>query len=153
MSSYNFVPKFYTMDPETEEFLSDGKKLENGMVVLIASSNLRVNVDKALEDWELDRALQRNRWAKISDLEFRTYVGDELLSFVATYENGTKRKWESIGVQRAWYVKRDSIPNPSAAWEKKYMEVFELVANAMLDHEREVNVVADETARKILEIH
>jgi hypothetical protein len=129
-----FIPKFYTMDPKTEDLLFSGRDLANGMVILVADSDSRQNLKRLDADWELDRAFENNRWAKVTNLQ----VLGNSLSFVAVYEDGSKRI-RSCSVSYAWFVKLDSVPDVVLAEEKaaqKYNSVLELVKGAMMEQEQ-----------------
>lgn len=108
-----FVSKYYEMDPETDDLLFDGTKLKNEMRVLIASPSLRhetvqrVMTDRALYDLRGD-----NRWCFVSEIEVtprQSYQNEGTVSFVALYDDGTKRK-RVFSLSHAWIVKKDSIP-------------------------------------------
>lgn len=108
----NYVSKFREMDPKTEDLIVDGCDLKNGMRVLVAGSMFREDtswVDAPPSDYRLDRAKETNRWCTVSHL---TYSGD-IVSFVATYDDGTKRK-RTYHCRHAWFVKLDSIPKTLA---------------------------------------
>lgn len=106
-----FTPKYYTMDPETEDLLSDGTLLKNGMVVLIENDENRTTIQAELGESNSARAFRWNRWSTVSNVA----VIDSYVSFIAVYTDGTKRKL-AAGVDDAWYVKLDSIPS------RKYSE-------------------------------
>lgn len=103
------VDKYFQMDPETDDLLPTGDKLEVGMVVLIEDYTKRIAIPEGgvvtLNGVSQYLALESNRWCRISDVK----VVGMSLSFVATYADGTKRKrFESV--TNAWYVKKDSKP-------------------------------------------
>lgn len=134
----DLVPKFYQMDPKTEDLLYDGTSLADGMVILIATSDERSSLDDLNEEWRKDKALATNRWCKVSNLRVlkRTKLMDArsaTVSFIAVYEDGTKRKRE-YPVGESWFVKIDSIPDPVVAEEKdaeKYNKIYRLVKAAV----------------------
>jgi hypothetical protein len=151
-----FIPKFYTMDPKNEDLLFSGRALANGMVVLVADSDSRQNLKRLDADWELDRAFENNRWAKVTNLQI---IGNNL-SFVAVYEDGSKRV-RTCSANYAWFVKLDSVPDVVLAEEKeaqKYNSVLELVEAAMqrqadATHNKEMDSTkpfAEKTARHIV---
>lgn len=113
----NYVSKFREMDPETEDLIADGEDLKNGMRVLIADPMNRKDVSHGFNDslggvvveYLLDRAKERNRWCTVSQLSYR----DEIVSFVAIYDDGTKRK-RTYNCSWAWFVKLDSMPKTLA---------------------------------------
>jgi len=104
-----FVSKFFQMDPKTEDLLSNGSMLKEGMVVMIEDDFGRVDVerDTKVERYDLARALENNRWCTVSEIETHSQNYD-IISFVATYEDGTKKK-RTFNKSYAWYVKLDSI--------------------------------------------
>lgn len=124
-----FVPKFYHMNPQTEDLLFDGTELKDGMVVLIEHSDLRGDLDTiSIHPSHLERALKWNRWTTVSAVVFDEEK-DQVL-FIATYEDGTKRKFIA-DADYAWFVKKDSIPvgEPLAEvmtpeWEKDLNESY-----------------------------
>lgn len=164
LTELNLVHKYYPMDPKTEDLISNGIDLKNGMVVLIAGPDVRVETSKSLsEPWVMDRALENNRWALISEIEF----AGSTVSFVATYEDGTKRK-RSSSVFYAWLVKLDSLPSekvegvPIESESEKELRtrIYLLVKRAMHDQDvatyrREtsgMNMVADQTTDEIMKL-
>lgn len=115
------VPQFFVMDPSTEDLLPNGDHLVDGMIVLIedhmARSNLRRlengnPITGEMDSYEGNRALECNRWCTVTNLELHPYRGDmgRLVSFIAVYEDGTKRK-RTYNRDYAWFVKLDSIPS------------------------------------------
>lgn len=125
----SMVPKYYMMDPDTEKLLSNGKLLRDGMKVLIESSNMRVDIDRKLQPWEMDRALKRNRWATISDVTWTTWTRDNAVIFIATYEDGSQSK-ETWGDSYAWLVKKDTIPSEDQEEKREKVQMY-LMATIM----------------------
>lgn len=125
-----FVDKFYQMDPAFEDLLPDGTFLKDGMVVLIEDSLSRVEMDRAINDdrgYDMSRARENNRWCTVSHVQFRSHpqidyesgrsIGlNHLVSFVATYGDGTKTK-RTYNVSYSWIVKKDSIPQTDTTEE------------------------------------
>lgn len=100
-----FTPKYYEMDPETEDIIPDGEGLENGMVVLLENENLRVDLSTAdRSEQKYYMARERNRWCKISDLR----ISGDMVRFTATYVDDTKRH-RSYSLTEPWLVALDSI--------------------------------------------
>jgi hypothetical protein len=158
--AFRFVPRFYRMDPKTEDLLPSGAELADGMKVLIEDPDERAVIKDDMEDWELDRALVRNRWCEVTYLSTRS--SGTSISFVAVYEDGTKRKRE-YSARESWFVKKDSIPDPVAAEEKeakRYNKVYEIVKAELARHQElvvlhdypveELSRHAEETTKKIL---
>jgi hypothetical protein len=126
-----FVPKFYRMDPKTDDVLPSGHFLKNGMRVLIESSKRRINVDGELEPWQEEQALQYNRWCTIGALE----IGESFTRFIGVYDDGSKIMREH-DTRTAWLVKIDSIREVEAKRDKaleKYDQVLALVSSAMIE--------------------
>jgi hypothetical protein len=94
------VDKWYEMDPEVETLLYDGTELVEGMIVLIETSNKKVDVRLELSDEELYYAHRWNRWMMIS----RIKIVDGIVWFLAEYEDGTQAKL-STSVNHAWLSK------------------------------------------------
>jgi len=107
--SSQFVPMHYQMDPTTDDLLANGRLLRNGMVVLVEDSIIRQDVRRLdveeVSPYDLERALEANRWATVTEIEFRY---DDLVKFVAVYEDGSK-KIRRYNVSYGWLVKLDSL--------------------------------------------
>lgn len=139
-----FVPKFYRMNPKTEDLLPNGRHLRNGMMVLVGDSKKRINNDHQLTDWELERAFHNNRWCTVGALEF--YDGDVEVRFIGTYEDGSKLM-RACTINTPWLVKKDSIREI----EDKQAKVRGLVETAMIDFVGLMvngSLSADETGRR-----
>jgi hypothetical protein len=109
-----FVPKYFEMDPKTDDLLRKGSMLEEGMEVLLERPDMRVDVLGLAESIKsgtnpslTEQALRWNRWATVSDLGW----GEEGPSFIGIYHDGTKKKIE-VADHLAWYVKKKSMPKP-----------------------------------------
>jgi hypothetical protein len=118
----DFVPKFYRMNPETDDLVM-GSDLKDGMVVLIESSNFRLRHDEPMVDWEMDRALENNRWCTVTNLKFSNAFDAPIATFIGVYEDGTKYK-RSYGTGYAWYVKKNIV---SIEETEKYRKVSEVL--------------------------
>jgi len=133
------VPKYYAMDPETEDMLPDGGRLMDGMKVLIADPDCREHL-QALSaeppvEWLRDKIMERNRWCTVSHLKLTNH--NNTVAFIAIYEDGTKRQYR-MGLEYAWLVKLDSIPDPVLAEEKeaeRYNKIYEIVIAAFDKHD------------------
>jgi len=111
-----FVPKYFEMDPKTDDLLRKGSMLEDGMVVLLEMPALRVDI--VSEDGQplstyynpetREQALRYNRWVTVSDLG---WADGDMCSFIGVYHDGTKKKIEAPN-DFAWYVKKNSLPKP-----------------------------------------
>lgn len=121
-----FAPKFYKMNPKTDDLLPSGNHLANGMKVLIADSSQRVKIDMKLTDWQEDRALENNRWCTVGALE----VSDSAIRFIGVYEDGSKRMRVATP-NEAWLVKIDSIRESVNLHTEKFAIVRELVSEAV----------------------
>lgn len=121
-----FVPKFYRMNPETDDLLPNGRHLANGMRVLVDSSKLRINMDEDLSDWQEDRALEMNRWCTIGALE----VHEGGVRFIGVYDDGSKRM-RNYGIDQSWLIKIDSIRDSVNVMTDQYQQVYDLVTSAM----------------------
>lgn len=138
----DFVGDVYFMNTETEDLLSNGRKLRNGMVVLIESAFERMGISPTMLSVDYDKALRNNRWCAVQDLEV---VGGRI-TFIGEYEDGSKYK-RVMPLDMAWYVKIDSIPRP-----KHFDEVLHLVKSAILDESDEAEEHAVNVTEKIFEI-
>lgn len=104
-----FVPKYYEMDPATEDLLFDGRYLQDGMVILMGEPSVRAEILEQMEDEEIEIAKRFNRWMSISHV---TWFGNSV-AFLAHFPDGTKKKIVT-GVHMPWLVKIDSLPLPSS---------------------------------------
>jgi hypothetical protein len=158
MTEQNIVAKYYQMDPETEDMLPNGGAIKNGMVVLIADPNNRFAVKETDLDWEMDRILERNRWATVSHV-----ISDgTTVVFIAEYEDGTKKQ-RMMGFKSAWLVKKASMPSDEKTAVLR-SKVFMFVKSAlMVKQEMDVNEedkcsplsvsrIADQTAGDIMDL-
>lgn len=148
-----YVPKFYQMDPETEDVFPNGSFLSNGMKVLLEDPAKRTKVDGDLEDWQEARALEDNRWCVVE----RLVVLGTQVTFVGVYEDGTKRT-RRLEMSNSWIVKIDSIGDAANLATKRYSKAYG-VAKAALEEQARRTVVTgvdqdliEETTKKILEI-
>jgi hypothetical protein len=120
IESYNFVQKYYRMNPEIEDILFDGTELENGMKVLIEDQNFRQNITlaTAMNPEAFDNALRMNRWMEVQNVT----VKDNIVEFIGRYDDNTKSK-HRFALRTAWLVKKDSILDPT-----EYQELAEYAA-------------------------
>jgi len=125
----DFVPKYFEMDPELHDLLPNGRRLQNGMKVLCEDEGSRVSLStlvKNPKDFNLHEARKWNRWATVTDLEIvENALITGMITFVGLFEDGTKRQFIK-GVEAAWYVKLDSIPeeDPLAEEEAELKEAL-----------------------------
>lgn len=106
-----FVPKYYQMNPETEDVLFDGNALVNGMKVLIEDPEYRTTIPPngfhGLNQEVLNRARRWNRWLTVSDLRFDKT--NRSVSFIGIYyPDGVKMKITAL-IDLAWLVKKETI--------------------------------------------
>lgn len=99
-----YVDKYYEMDPNTEDLLFDGTFLRNDMIVLPGDPNLRMDTTEQVTPDRAELIRTRNRWSMVSNL----IVSGSSAVFVATYDDGTKRKIV-CDVRWPWLVKLNSI--------------------------------------------
>jgi hypothetical protein len=100
-----FVPKYYEMDPVIEDLLFDGSYLLDGMIVLVGDPRFRVDLTEEMTPDHAEAAKRFNRWCSVTNL----IVGHEYIAFLATYEDGTKRK-VVLDRRWPWLVKLNSLP-------------------------------------------
>lgn len=106
-----YVDRFYEMDPNTEDVLDNATLVVDGMKVLLENPVDRAEVPgpSATPD-EISNARMWNRWATVTHSKISASPdGAVEFSFVAVYEDGTKRKRFSRA-KDAWLVKKDTIP-------------------------------------------
>lgn len=158
----HIVDKFYAMDPDTDEFLPDGKHLKNGLCVLIEDSNKRASTNDMAQDWGWDRALKENRWCTVTELKF--LVSDTHIQFIGVYEDGTKRVRKHM-MDEPWLAKISSENNAEVESSKRYIDMFAVVLEELekLDEQAcwncnvegprpQIDIVADQITKKILGI-
>jgi hypothetical protein len=151
----DFVDKFYRMNPETEDLITQSTGLREGMRVLIESSDKRQDTTSLNEDWKVSRALENNLWCVVS--EIHRYATNTW--FTATYDDGSKIRRGSFHHNAAWLVKLDSIP-PHITESGKYEAVFAAVKQAMdwetdlayEDIEQFKKLTCDKAARRVFVI-
>ena len=151
-----FTPQHYISDPDTETVLFDGSFLKNGMVVMVGSPVLRVNVDTPypMSPDEMGRALQYNRWAKVSHLNGFAYLpsGHKMVEFLATYEDGTQMEFH-IAQSYSWIVKKSSVEVQESRRELvKAILRGELIKGLHLT-DRELGIVEDEIVHRIVDLY
>jgi hypothetical protein len=98
-----FVPRYYQMDPLSEDLLWDGSELKDGYQVLVGDAEFRVDIVDDVPANVYDQAMVRNRWCTIS----RLFYGPDHVTFMAVYEDGSKRKVTFAG-SIPWLVKLNS---------------------------------------------
>jgi hypothetical protein len=153
-----FVDKYEEMNPETEDLLFDGRQLRNGMKVL-PDITYRADIVHMSSSRIRDKAMLRNRWCTVDNLEIRNDIN--MVSFVGVYEDGTKRKHEH-NIDIAWVVKKDSIPEdePESPITHLHLGVTREKIRDAIKAARRLSVedypnnyLADATVKSILEIH
>jgi hypothetical protein len=126
---FEFVDSGYMGDAKIEKSLGSNE-LKDGMVVLIAGANRRVNLPHLMQnrhnDWLMEKALRYNRWYTISNVRF---FGDQV-AFLAEYKDGSKdERVEPIYTN--WIVKKDSLDIEA----KKRKAVERLVKDMLLQQD------------------
>jgi hypothetical protein len=116
-----YMDKHYAMNPEFDDLLPEGTDLKDGMIVLLEDSMMRGDVDRATRDkYEFERVSEVNQWCTVSNIKITQRwerddmgrvlsEGSPLVSFIATYPDGVKRK-RTYDASYAWLVKKASIP-------------------------------------------
>lgn len=99
-----FIDRFYKMDPSSEDLLFDGTCLRDGMTVAVGDSSLRLEISDDMDAYAKDQGEILNSWYTIS----YTRTSGRYVTFMATYENGYKRK-VTYPIQHPWLVKLISI--------------------------------------------
>ena len=99
-----FVDMFYRMDPETDGLLSSPIYLQDGMRVLAEGDRMNTSTEAGWSKYEQDAAEMRNMWFTVT----RVFVGEDVVTFVAIYDDGTRRQIRSVHTD-AWLVKLDSV--------------------------------------------
>lgn len=100
MSEYE--PKYFVMNPETDDLLPSGFSLELGMRVLIEENGYRQDLEYDLTPKYEELRDRYNRWCTVfTDPEFFL----EHTTFIARYDDGTKKQLR-VPTRHAWYVKK-----------------------------------------------
>ena len=99
-----YLDKYYEMDPNTDDLLFDGTLLRNDMIVVVGDEQFRGDTTAEMTPSNAERIKMFNRWCMVSNL----VVGREQIAFIATYDDGTKRKIV-CDVRWPWLVKLNSI--------------------------------------------
>jgi len=108
----DLVPKYYEMDPLTEDLFFYGDRLMNGMVVLEASASAKTELkppgrwfgSRKLSAPEKLNARIANRWCKVSELR----VEGMYVEFIGIYADGTKHV-RRMATTHPWLVRLDSL--------------------------------------------
>lgn len=105
-----FEAKFYQMDPEVDRLLFDGTRLRNGMWVMIAEPDMRVETEAPITPVGGAYAYARkyNRWTEVSELEVQYFDGERMVAFIGTYDDGTQSKFR-VDLNYSWWVKLHSL--------------------------------------------
>jgi hypothetical protein len=138
----NMADKYCQMDPAVEDLVR-AKGLKNGMVVLNANSNRRVDVESDnLVKKELELALKENRWGTISGVEH--FEGN--VYFCTTYHDGTKsERCESQFTP--WLVKLDSLADAEKL-EKDAIEAMRAYSAILYPSSKDDRRVSNEDVRR-----
>lgn len=122
------VPKYYQMDPDTDDVIPTGEHLTVSMRVLIEDSSRRIDLDvsnRMMEAGEVEQARTWNRWGKVVSYPEIT-DGDEVC-FIIEYDDRTKTQIR-INKYHAWLVKKDTMP-PMAEIDLNFEEPTVLFKN------------------------
>jgi hypothetical protein len=106
-----YVPKYYVMDPETDDVIPTGEELKVGMVVLTELSAKRIDISRAVGSMsasEIEQLNVFNRWGKV--VSHPVFDKSNTVYFVLEYDDGTKHQIQ-MNKYQAWYVKKDSLPD------------------------------------------
>lgn len=149
----SLVPKFYVMDPKTEDLLR-GSALANGMVVLREGPEDRVRLNDLTEDYKMVRALENNRWCTVSEVR-RDKNASQLIHFTGVYEDGTKRS-RSCNENSGWFVEIASIAASASLATERYNVIESALGDYVVMREdamnnAELTEAAESTIKKILD--
>jgi hypothetical protein len=153
---YNFVPKFYKMNPKTEDLLPGSGQLVNGMVVLIADPDMRERPENGESDWVFNRLTERNRWCTVTNFEITNKKYCETgYQFIGVYADGTK-VIRMGNLSSAWIVKLDSIADAIKAQGDRHRNVHtivtELLKSTPPDDIDSFNEQVDEITKQLLKV-
>lgn len=104
-----FTPKYYSINPKTEELLYTGHEVKPGMKIMMGDTSTRRHISDALDGGNIDGALLYNRWFEVLKVSTRWVPAGEYLDVLALFSDGTQRKI-SVESFLPWFVKKDSIP-------------------------------------------
>jgi hypothetical protein len=130
----DYCGRRFSMNPETEDIIR-GSDLENGMVVLVESRDLRLPTsNERLDNREdiLPQIVDVDRWCRITNLCQDDWPNGKV-SFVGVYSDG-KKAFREYQAKTAWFVKLDSMPE--AEVEGLYIPGSTLTAGMTLDAAR-----------------
>jgi len=108
------VEKYYHMNPDQEDLLWNASALRDGMIVLLADSEERVDLDwprnwrfaRKLTAYEKSQSRIFNRWCRVTNLEISPT--GQVVWLTALYADGFKYKRMHPHF-KAWLVKLDSL--------------------------------------------
>uniref|UniRef100_A0AAU7GWU2 Uncharacterized protein n=1 Tax=Streptomyces phage Scarif TaxID=3158858 RepID=A0AAU7GWU2_9CAUD len=142
------VPKFYSMDPDVEDLLPSSEHLANGMVVLLADNDKRASESDIQHDWGMDRALERNRWCRVSHLFWNE--PNNTFEFIAVYDDGTKRVRHCFR-EDAWIVKNSSVYESMLMETERYSQIYALILEGINRYgDGDKSEAAEKIARRVL---
>lgn len=101
------VPKYFRMNPETDDLIPNHNGLREGMKVLVGSNDFRNDIERIDTPASLDTALRYNRWFTIVKLSAGVSFTDQTVWFIGEYDDGEKQKFV-FNKDQHWYVKKDT---------------------------------------------
>lgn len=108
-----FVPKYFRMNPETDDLLMDSYGLHEGMRILTGNVNARVDLSHVTKyEVSLESALKHNRWFVIEKI--KTEPHNDLVMLIGRYDDGEKMRHIFSLSQTEWYVKKDTVKVPDS---------------------------------------
>lgn len=82
----SYIPKYYVMDPNTEDVLM-GDQIEEGMVVVIEDPEARTDVSRELTAYAEHNANKNNRFCTVTKI---SCVDGINIRFIGVYSGGVK---------------------------------------------------------------
>lgn len=117
IDSEQFVPKYFRMDPETDDLFMDSYSLREGMRILCGEVVKRAELMHLKYDVVLEEALKYNRWFVIDKIKFEPE--NDLVMLIGLYDDGEKMRHIFSLDQTSWYVKKDTVPEPEESDEER----------------------------------
>lgn len=99
---FETAPRNFKMNPKTEDLLPSGEGLQNGMVVLVED----MRFSRIGDTYDKD-----NNWCLVSDITRPYHQDTNIISFVATYQDGHKCK-RTYNKSYGWYYKLNENGEP-----------------------------------------
>lgn len=140
-------PAEFKMNALEEYFEEDSRRLENGLVVILAQPEERVSLqDMAEKEEALFKGIWTNRWCTVTEFQVDYGRGRTGVQFRGVYKDG-ESSVRRFHPDTKWLVKRDSIPKNKPASSE---DISATQSHSCLT-EGQYRAIAREEAEKALE--